>query len=380
MLQAVQRLNVQAPVYETSGYASAARSFVLALANQAPLPLRLSPLRWNSGAFANISREDYLRLHTLSQQPFAASDTLLHWSVASEFQGRQGHQQAIGHSIFETDRLIQSYVEGCNRMDAIMVPTSFHKESFQASGVQVPIEVIPEGTDTDRFTPIGPKLSTIPDRFTFLCVAQVTYRKGLDLLLSAFLELFQNHDDVQLVLRCYFKDGSPQDMAKVAQFVHTLRQENNATGGHILLLENVPDQHLPAMYRSAHVLVAPFRGEGWGLPLTEALASEVPVIATGWGGPMSYLSEDVAHLLPFELQPIPDDIPPYFLGQALMSAREEKHLLAEPDLDALKYAMWDAYKNYFLHKARASAGRNVLHQHFRWEHAAQHFAHWLQGV
>ena len=66
MLQAVQRLNVQAPVYETSGYASAARSFVLALANQAPLPLRLSPLRWNSGAFANISREDYLRLHTLS--------------------------------------------------------------------------------------------------------------------------------------------------------------------------------------------------------------------------------------------------------------------------------------------------------------------------
>lgn len=375
------RLNLQGPLYETSGYASAARGFFMALHAHTDLPLRLTPLRWNSGAPACLDQKTYLTLQDYAQQPAAAEDTLLHWSIAPEFQGRQGHRRAIGHAIFETHSLPQQFVAGCNRMDAVIVPTPFHEQSFREAGVEVPIAVIPEGVDTDRFQPIGPTLSTVPERFTFLCIAQITYRKGLDLVISAFLDLFQHHDDVQLVLRCYLKDSSPQDMAKVAQVVKTLRKEKKADKGHIFLLENVPDPHLPALYRSAHVLVAPFRGEGWGLPITEALASELPVIATGWGGPMSYLSEDIAYLLPYDLKPIPDDIPDYFLGGPLLAARQEKHLLAEPHLDALRYAMWDAYQNYFLHKARASAGRQHLHQHFRWEHAAQRFAHWLaKGV
>lgn len=375
------RLNLQGPLYETSGYASAARGFFMALHQHTELDLRLTPLRWNSGAPACLDQQTYLTLQDYSHKPGAPDDTLLHWSVASEFKGRQGHQRAIGHAIFETNSLPQDFVAGCNRMDAIIVPTPFHQTSFREAGVQSPIAVIPEGVDTQRFQPIGPTLHVIPERFTFLCIAQVTYRKGLDLLLSAFLDLFQKHEDVQLVLRCYITDGGAQDMARVAQIIKTLRQEKKADKGHIFLLETVPDQHLPALYRSAHVLVAPFRGEGWGLPITEALASELPVIATGWGGPMSYLSEDVAHLLPYQLKPIPQDIPDYFLGGPLITARQEKHLLAEPDLDALKYAMWDAYQNYFLHKARASAGRQHLHHHFRWEHAAQRFASWLsKGV
>ena len=271
----MSRINLQAPLYEASGYAHAARSFFLALVQQKQLNLRATPLRWNSGFMADIEREAFLTLRHYTNLPASPEDTLLHWSIASEFKGRQGHARAIGHSIFETNSLLKSYVDGCNTMDAVIVPTPFHQQSFREAGVTCPIEVIPEGVDTTRFQPIGTGLKHVPERFTFLFVAQLSYRKSIDLVLDAFLNLFQNHDDVQLVLRCYITDGSPKDLAQVTQVVKVFREEKKITKGHILLLENVPDQHLPAMYRSAQVLLAPFRGEGWGLPIVEALASEV---------------------------------------------------------------------------------------------------------
>jgi len=246
----------------------------------------------------------------------------------------------------------------------------------------VPIEVIPEGVDTERFTPHGRGLKTVPERFTFLCISQLSYRKGFDLVLKAFLELFARHDDVQLVLRCYLHDGSDKDRQQVANFIRVFREEEmgGLKDGHIYLLDNIPDVHLPALYRSAHVLLAPFRGEGWGLPIVESLSSEIPVIATHWGGPATYLNSDIATLLDYKLSPIPKTVPDLFLGKHLIQARQEEHLLAEPDYQQLKYAMWDAYQNYFVHKARAIEARRYLKQNYRWQYAAQKFIDWLHRL
>lgn len=376
-------LRVQAPLYGSSGYANAAREFLLALAERDAFPISVDRLKWLSGFDIQESRARYLALRALEQVAYTpGKNLLLHWSIASEFAGRQGESRAIGHAIFETSSLIKSFVAGCNRMDAVMVPSSFHAEAFQTAGVEVPIEVIPEGVNTERFTPNGSSLKTVPERFTFLCVSQLSYRKGFDLVLKAFLELFANHDDVQLLLRCYLHDGSPKDLQQVAQFIRVFRDEEmgGLKEGHIYLLDNIPDIYLPAMYRSAHVLLAPFRGEGWGLPIMESLASEIPVIATHWGGPATYLNSEIATLLDYKLCPIPAQVPELFLGKHLIQARQEGHLLAEPDYQQLKYAMWDAYQNYFLHKAKAIDGRRYLKKNYHWKHAAEKFIDWANRL
>lgn len=375
----MKQLHIQAPVYGSSGYAAAAREFCLALA-QEPIALSLEPLRWRSGFDIQESRERYQSLRAL-EGPAPPESTLLHWSIASEFQGRQGlFKRALGHSIFETNRLIQSFVKGCNRLDGLIVPTAFHQQAFQDSGVKVPIAIIPEGVDCQRFQPQGRRLKAIAkDRFTFLFVAQLSYRKGFDLVLKAFLDLFANQHDVQLVMRCSIKDDSPQDFEQVADFIQNFCQQYHPRPRlkNIALLTPVADLHLPALYRSAEVLLAPFRGEGWGLPIIEALATELPVIATGWGGPMAYLNSEIAELLPYELQTIPEQVPAEMLGQHLIEAREEGHLLAEPSLEALKYAMEASYHNYLLAKAKAVAGRDYLAAHWSWQQAAQQFVKWI---
>jgi glycosyltransferase involved in cell wall biosynthesis len=45
----------------------------------------------------------------------------------------------------------------------------------------------------------------------------------------------------------------------------------------------VPDSHLPALYRAADAVLLPSLGEGFGLPLLEAMACGVPVIAADAG-------------------------------------------------------------------------------------------------
>ena len=51
-----------------------------------------------------------------------------------------------------------------------------------------------------------------------------------------------------------------------------------------MVLEPVPFKEMPDLYRSADALVLPSRGEGAGMPVLEAAACGVPVIATDWGG------------------------------------------------------------------------------------------------
>ena len=52
------------------------------------------------------------------------------------------------------------------------------------------------------------------------------------------------------------------------------------------------DSEVSSLYRHPQIkaLVSLTRGEGYGLPILEAAASSLPVIATGWSGHMDFLS------------------------------------------------------------------------------------------
>ena len=66
----------------------------------------------------------------------------------------------------------------------------------------------------------------------------------------------------------------------------------------LVLGEDMPRVALRNLYAAADAFVLPTRGEGWGLPIAEAMAMALPVIATNWSGPTALLSADNSFALP----------------------------------------------------------------------------------
>ena len=106
--------------------------------------------------------------------------------------------------MFETDSLPPQWVEKCNLMDEIWVPTEFNLETFRRAGVTTRLTKTHGGIDTQCFHPRHKPLEIPKTRGTvFLSIFEWSYRKGWDVLLQAWANAFTAQDDVCLVLRVY---------------------------------------------------------------------------------------------------------------------------------------------------------------------------------
>lgn len=106
------------------------------------------------------------------------------------------------------------------------------------------------------------------DRPYVLAVGTIQPRKNLPLLAQAMRSI---RDDVDLVVAG--KRGWMAD--DVVSELHAI-----GLGDRLRLLDYVPDEDLPMLYRQAQMLVQPSRFEGFGLPVLEAMAAGTPVLTT----------------------------------------------------------------------------------------------------
>ena len=101
-----------------------------------------------------------------------------------------------------------------------------------------------------------------------LCVGTLEERKNQLKLTEAFAAL--NNKEFKLVLV-----GKPTPFAKkIEDFIL-----KNNLGSQVLILQNVPTEHLPALYQEAEVFAYISIYEGFGIPVVEALHSGTPVLA-----------------------------------------------------------------------------------------------------
>lgn len=162
-------------------------------------------------------------------------------------------------------------------------PTHWNAQTFRQSGLRLPVNVMPLGVDPAIYAPsLAAKMpratlmttsevgkSEVPAGFIFCYVFQPSMRKGLDFLLSAFEEAFYADREVGLLLgtTAYsLSSGGMLPNRDMKTRVWALQGKYN-------------ERDLAGMYRACQVYVCTSRGEGWNLPLTEAAACGLPVIA-----------------------------------------------------------------------------------------------------
>jgi len=273
---------------------------------------------------------------------------------------RNRARRKVGFTMLEVDGFPSEWVRQANAMDEVWVPSEFNRQGFVDSGVKRPVHRIPLGVDPNYFHPGIRGVPNPNGEFVFLSNFEWGERKEPWLLLKVFNDEFTAHDPVRLLCKIINKD--PQ--VHVRQEIANLRLKES--GGRISFLFNqeFPYYQLGSFYRSADCYVSAGRGEGWDMPLMEAMACGLPSIATDWGAHTEFVHEGIAYPLR-----VRETIPavakcPYYEG----------FRWADPDPEHLRALLREICDHPDEARQRGMAAAREMAQRWTWERSAEKIA------
>lgn len=198
----------------------------------------------------------------------------------------------------------------------------------------------------------------------FLHISSCFPRKGVDVLLEAYGQAFTRSDNVTLIIKTFPNPHHDID-AEVAHW----RARYPLAAPVVIINRDLPDSAVRALYQQCHVLVAPSRGEGFGLPMAEAMLHDMPVITTGYGGQTDFCREDTAWLLDYEFRRAETHMA---LDDSVWvePSREGLQLLLRSFYEARSDNRWEAFT-----RNRVRAARQLIETQFSWQAVADRLRH-----
>lgn len=164
----------------------------------------------------------------------------------------------------------------CNRLDALVVPSTAMHAKLSSYGITTPMAIIPTGINMPAVADVDEKAflrrHEIPtDKPILLHVGRVAFEKNIGFLIDVYAELKRRLPDVLLVIagegparKSLQKKVEDLGLHKDVHFVGYLDRQRD----------------LPACYRAGDVFVFASRTETQGLVLLEAMAMGLPVVST----------------------------------------------------------------------------------------------------
>ena len=210
--------------------------------------------------------------------------------------GMKGELNILNLYAWEESGFPLEYVDAFNQnLDGISAVSSYTKKVLQNNGVKTPIKVIPNSVD--HILEIDSQSVDLQTNktFKFLHISSCFPRKGVDILLKAYTDSFTKEDDVTLIIKTF-----PNPHNTIEEQIANIEKSNPAMPEIELINQDLNDAQIKWLYENADALVAPSRGEGFGLPMAEAMMMHLPVITTAYGGQTDFCKKDNAWLIDFE--------------------------------------------------------------------------------
>jgi len=313
-----------------SGYGTHARQigeWLMRLVAADSIELYCEPLYWgNTTWITNVDRDPLVNALAMRCKPLPRkADVSFQLQLPNEWNPTLATVNVGVTAAVETDKSVPEWVTACNSMDHVVVPSKHALNSLKNAGWSAPVEkahVIAESfpsalldanIDTSTLDPLP--------LFTFLVFGQMTGqdnaradRKNLHNTIRWLLEEFADDKDVGILLKTNQGRSTTFDAYHTENTVRnivndvTSRTKKKLPELH-LVHGDLDDHAVAALYRHPNVkaLVSATRGEGFGLPLLEAAACDLPVIATGWSAHTEFLGLGRYVDLPCTLATIPKE-------------------------------------------------------------------------
>lgn len=272
------KINWVSTIGQGQGYSGASEQMAIAL-EESGIDVRL--MQFRQVPYQNIT----IKGKKLLKKSFMLAPVGICFSFPNAFTSLINPIK-IGYTEWETDKLPSipcdwsgqtgNSVDIINKLNMLWVACNHNKKLFEREGVKIPIEVIPHGVNPEQYPLMKrPKRKT----FTFLMLGTLNLRKDPGMALNAFLSLFKDNPDVRII----FKTQSG-GMGSI-EF-----PENK----NIKIIDKLAThEDMISYYWEADAFVFPSRGEGFGLPPVEAMATGLPCIFTDHTGMSDYANPEI---------------------------------------------------------------------------------------
>ncbi len=331
-----------APVSSRSGYGDHARDLVRAFLKIDKFDIKIQDVNWGETPRDSLDSKldkniiDCILLEPkMDRQP----DVYVDIRIPNEFQTWGKINIGITAGI-ETTAVSNVWIEGCNKMDLVLVPSEHSKDGFvkalyekmqqmpdgqqQKVGelkLEKPIEALFEGVDENVFKPIDNSsldlVDDIKEDFAFLHVGlwgKGGYgedRKDISKLVKIFYESFANKkEQPALILKTAGATFSIMDKEECLRKINEIKSKFPSDWNlpNVYLLHgSLSTEEMNKLYNHPKVksFISLTHGEGFGRPMLEASMVGLPVITSAWSGQLDFLSQTDSMLLGGELVQVP---------------------------------------------------------------------------
>jgi len=344
--------------------------------------IKIIPCGWGNtplGFIEDNPEWEFLNKYMM-QGPLTSQPDIFIWmTIPTEFQKVGKYNIGITAGL-ETDLVPGDWVEGCNRMDLVLVSSEHGKKAFEVSKYQkqnpqtkayegtieltTPVEVLFVGMDTNIYKFLDKPNKEVAD---------------LNTLPEEFCYLFAGHwlqGEPALVLKTSMVGPSYMDRDEILKRIKMIRDTVNSSDlpNVYLLHGEFTDEEMNEIYNHPKIkaMVSLTKGEGYGLPLVEFTQSKKPLITTNWSGHLDFLNKEFTPLIDGTL----DNVHPSAANQYL----HKEFKWFKPDLGQVGFYLKDVFENYKNYTDGAKRQAYFAKTNFNFEKMTEKLGEYLKRV
>jgi len=313
-----KRILVRGPVLTQSGYGEHARMILRILRKKQDLiDIFIVPVGWGQTGWISEHTEfrnwidERIRNTTSILQHQPQFDVSIQVSIPNEFERLAPVNIGVTAGI-ETTKVAPVWLQKCNEMDKIIVPSNFAKWGFENTTyqgqdqhgnpatlkLQVPVEVVPYPVrdDIEVIPDFADKIGLWEDDFAYILVGQWGPRKNMDNAIRWWLE--ENwEEDVVLVVKTSHRRNNIMDREftqnRLTALLRSVKADPAKRKCSLKLLHgDMSEAEMKSLYAHPAIkcMITATHGEGFGLPLFEFAQTGKLIVAPGWSGELDFLT------------------------------------------------------------------------------------------
>jgi glycosyltransferase involved in cell wall biosynthesis len=324
-----------------------------------PQDTDISGLHWYSPGYKNAAVS---LINALQEKQIGVfwnrSDIPIHVNFCQPYYYQLTNDYVIGYTPWESTKIPTGWISNMLSCDEIWTTSSFVKDIYQSNGIDKDVFVLHHGI-SDEWAIYDRE---IVNTFNFLHVGGDSKRKNSQMVVDAFIELFDGKEEFKLILKY---SNHSNATVKINNRIVPAETHPQILG----ISDNFDIDNLVKLFHKCHCLVYPTMGEGFGMIPFEAIATGMPTICTNLTG-----CSDFAYMS------IPLSATWQDASINSIDYQSDTGLWALPDYEELLSSMTNVVNYFDDIKKTTIQSAKIIHEKWSWSAVADKMISRLQKI